>query len=152
MPLTTFLDKLKELGLQPEVKEFDVSTRTAAEAAAAIGCDINQIAKSIVFNVEGEIVLVLVCGGNRVNEEKLSTHLGKVVKKADADFVKEKTGYTIGGVPPFGYETQPQTFIDKELLNYKEVWAAAGANNTVFKTSPQELIKYSQGTVLNVNS
>jgi len=150
MSQTTFLDKLKELGLQPEVKEFDTSTRTAAEAAAAIGCDINQIAKSIVFNVEGEIILVLVCGGNRVNEEKLSAHLGKTVKKADADFVKEKTGYTIGGVPPFGYETQPQTFIDEEPLNYKEVWAAAGANNTVFKTSPEELIRYSKGTALNV--
>ncbi len=150
MSQTTFLAKLKELGLQPEVKEFDVSTRTAAEAAAAIGCEINQIAKSIVFNVEGEIVLVLVCGGNRVNEEKMSAHLGKVLKKADADFVKEKTGYTIGGVPPFGYETQPQTFIDEDLLNYKEIWAAAGANNTVFKTSPQELIKYSSGTVLNI--
>lgn len=145
-----FLDKLKELGIQPEVKEFDTSTRTAAEAAAAIGCDINQIAKSIVFNVEGEIVLVLVCGGNRVNEEKMSAHLGKVLKKADANFVKEKTGYTIGGVPPFGYEVQPQTFIDEGILNYNEVWAAAGANNTVFKTSPQELIKYSQGTVLSI--
>lgn len=145
-----FLNKLEELGLQPEVKEFDTSTRTAAEAAAAIGCDINQIAKSIVFNVAGEIVLVLVCGGNRVNEEKMSAHLGKILKKADADFVKEKTGYTIGGVPPFGYETQPQTFIDEDLLNYKEVWVAAGTNNTVFKTSPEELIKYSQGTVLNI--
>ena len=146
----TFLDKLKELGLEPEVKEFDTSTRTAAEAAVAIGCDINQIAKSIVFNVEEEIVLVLVCGGNRVNEEKLSANLGKTVKKADADFVKEKTGYTIGGVPPFGYVIQPKTFIDEDLLNYKEVWAAAGANNTVFKTSPQELIKYSQGAILNI--
>ena len=103
MSQNTFLDKLKELELQSEVKEFDVSTRTAAEAAAAIGCEINQIAKSIVFNVEGEIVLALVCGGNRVNEEKMSAHIGKTVKKADADFVKEKTGYTIGGVPPFGY-------------------------------------------------
>lgn len=146
----TFLDKLKELDLQVEVKEFDISTRTAAEAATAIGCDINQIAKSIVFNVEEEIVLVLVCGGNRVNEEKMSAHLGKVLKKADADFVKEKTGYTIGGVPPFGYETQPQTFIDEDLLNYEEVWAAAGTNNTVFKTSPQEFIKYSHGTVLDI--
>ncbi|MFZ2414447.1 MAG: YbaK/EbsC family protein [Minisyncoccia bacterium] len=145
-----FLDKLKGLGTQPEIKEFDVSTRTAAEAATAIGCDINQIAKSIVFNMEGGIVLVLVCGSSRVNEEKLSAHLGKVLKKADADFVKEKTGYTIGGVPPFGYEAQPQTFIDEDLLNYKEVWAAAGANNTVFKTSSQELIKYSQGTVLDI--
>lgn len=150
MPQITFLDKLKELGLQSEIKEFNVSTRTAAEAAAAIGCDINQIAKSIVFNVEGEIVLVLVCGGNRVNEEKIGDHLKKTVKKADADFVKEKTGYTIGGVPPFGYGIQPQTFIDKDLLNYEEVWVAAGTNNTVFKTSPQELIKYSQGTILNV--
>jgi len=146
----TFLDKLKELGLNVEIKEFDVSTRTAAEAAAAIGCEINQIAKSIVFNVEGEIVLVLVCGGDRVNEEKMSAHLGKVLKKADADFVKEKTGYTIGGVPPFGYEIQPQTFIDEDLLKYKEIWAAAGTNNTVFKTSPEELIRYSQGTVLDI--
>jgi prolyl-tRNA editing enzyme YbaK/EbsC (Cys-tRNA(Pro) deacylase) len=145
-----FLDKLKELGLNVEIKEFDVSTRTAAEAAAAIGCEINQIAKSIVFNVEGEIVLVLVCGGDRVNEEKMSAHLGKVLKKADADFVKEKTGYTIGGVPPFGYEIQPQTFIDEDLLKYKEIWAAAGTNNTVFKTSPEELIRYSQGTVLDI--
>lgn len=145
-----FLDKLKELGVQTDIKEFDVSTRTAAEAAAAIGCEINQIAKSIVFNVEGEIVLVLVCGGNRVNEEKISAHLDKTVQKADADFVKEKTGYTIGGVPPFGYETQPQTFIDENLLKYKEIWAAAGANNAVFKTSPEELIKYSQGIVLDI--
>ncbi len=150
MPQNTFLDKLKELGIQADIKEFDVSTRTAAEAAAALGCDINQIAKSIVFNVEGEIVLVLVSGGNRVNEEKMSAHIGKTVKKADADFVKEKTGYTVGGVPPFGYETQPQTFIDEDLLNYKEVWAAAGSDNAVFKTSPEELIKYSHGTVLGI--
>ena len=102
MSQNMFLDKLKELGLNVEVKEFDTSTRTAAEAAAAIGCELNQIVKSIVFIVEGEIVLVLVCGGNRVNEAKMSAYLSKTVKKADADFVKEKTGYTIGGVPPFG--------------------------------------------------
>jgi len=144
-----FLDKLKELGIQIDVKEFNVSTKTAEEAARAIGCKINQIAKSIVFDAQGEPVLVIVSGGNKVNEAKMSFHLSKSVKKADANFVKEKTGYSIGGVPPFGYKTEIKTFIDKDLLKYKEIWAAAGGDNTVFKIFPEELIKYSKGQILD---
>ncbi|MFA5392496.1 MAG: YbaK/EbsC family protein [Candidatus Paceibacterota bacterium] len=145
-----FLDKLKELGIQIDIKEFDVSTKTAEEAARAIGCEINQIAKSIIFNVQEEIVLVIVSGGNKVNEAKMSSYLSKLVKKADADFVKEKTGYSIGGVPPFGHKTEIKTFIDKDLLKYKEIWAAAGSDNTVFKISPEELIKYSKGQIIDI--
>lgn len=145
-----FLDKLQELGIQIDIKEFNVSTKTAEEAARAIGCKINQIAKSIVFDAQGEIVLVIVSGGNKVNEAKMSFYLSKSVKKADANFVKEKTGYSIGGVPPFGHKTEIKTFIDKDLLKYKEIWAAAGSDNTVFKISPEELIKYSRGKILDI--
>ena len=145
-----FLDKLKELGIQVDIKEFNVPTKTAEEAAMVIGCEINQIAKSIVFDVQGETVLVIVSGGNKVNEAKMNSYLSKSIKKADADFVKEKTGYSIGGVPPFGHKTEIKTFIDENLLKYKEIWAAAGSCNAVFKTSPKELIKRSQGMVLNI--
>ena len=145
-----FLDKLQELGIQIDIKEFNVPTKTAEEAARAIGCKINQIAKSIVFDAQEEIVLVIVSGGNKVNEAKMSFYLSKLVKKADADFVKEKTGYSIGGVPPFGHKTEIKTFIDKDLLKYKEIWAAAGSDNTVFKISPAELIKHSKGQILDI--
>jgi prolyl-tRNA editing enzyme YbaK/EbsC (Cys-tRNA(Pro) deacylase) len=145
-----FLDKLQELGIQIDIKEFNVSTKTAEEAARAIGCKINQIAKSIVFDAQGELVLVIVSGGNRVNEAKMSFYLSKIDNKADANFVKEKTGYSIGGVPPFGHKTEIKTFIDKDLLKYKEIWAAAGSDNTVFKISPAELIKYSKGQILDI--
>ena len=145
-----FLDKLQELGIQIDIREFNVSTKTAEEAAKAIGCKINQIAKSIVFDAQGEPVLVIVSGGNKVNEAKMSFYLSKSVKKADANFVKEKTGYSIGGVPPFGHKTEIKTFIDKDLLKYKEIWAAAGSDNTVFKISSEELIKYSKGQILDI--
>jgi len=145
-----FLDKLQELGIQIDIREFNVSTKTAEEAAKAIGCKINQIAKSIVFDAQGEPVLVIVSGGNKVNEAKMSFYLSKSVKKADANFVKEKTGYSIGGVSPFGHKTEIKTFIDKDLLKYKEIWAAAGSDNTVFKISSEELIKYSKGQILDI--
>lgn len=145
-----FLEKLKQLGIQIDIKEFNVSTKTAEEAARAIGCEINQIAKSIVFDALGEPVLVILSGGNRVNEENISSYLLKPIKKADADFVRDKTGYSIGGVPPFGHKTETKTFIDKDLLKYEEIWAAAGNGNTVFRISPEELIKYSKGQILDV--
>jgi len=146
-----FLEKLKQLGIQIDIKEFNVSTKTAEEAAKAIGCEINQIAKSIVFDALGEPVLVILSGGNRVNEENISSYLLKPIKKADADFVYEKTGFSIGGVPPFGHKEKiKHIFLDEDLLNYQEIWCAAGAPFSVFKISPQRLIEITQAKLVDI--
>ena len=133
---------VKELNLG--IKKFDQSTRTAAEAAAALGCEVAQIAKSLIFRDENDNpVLIIASGVNRVNEQ----NFGKKIFKADADFVRSKTGYVIGGVPPFGFENKIETYIDKDLLKFEEVWAAAGTPNTVFKIKTEKLIEKSGAKV-----
>ncbi len=129
------------------------STRTSAEAAAAIGCSVAQIAKSIIFksNIEGSdyAVMVVASGINRVDEKKVQALIGTAVHKADADFVRLQTGYAIGGVPPTGHARQVKILIDEDLMQYNEIWAAAGTPFTVFKLTPSQLVEMTAGTVAN---
>lgn len=143
-------DELRRLGLDSEIVEFDRSTRTSAEAAAAIGCEVGQIAKSLVFrgHPSGRPVLAIASGVNRVDEALVAESLGEAIQRADADFVREKTGFSIGGVPPFGHVEQPAAFIDRDLMAWPQVWAAAGTPNTVFRLAPEELVAISGGRVI----
>lgn len=126
------------------VVEFSSSTRTAQEAAEQIGCTVAQIAKSIIFkDKDGEPVLVIASGINRVDDKKLNLF------KADATFVKDKTGFVIGGVPPYGHKKKIRTYIDRDLEQYPEIWASAGKTNTVFKTSFGELVEESEGEIIS---
>lgn len=145
-------EALAAQGFDFVVKTFPESTRTAAEAAAAVGCEIGQIAKSLVFK-GGESerpVLVVASGAKRVDEEKLAALLGEPIARADADFVRDRTGFAIGGVAPVAHKEPPVTFIDRHLLGFNEIWAAAGAPNTVFRLDPQSLESLTRGRVADV--
>jgi prolyl-tRNA editing enzyme YbaK/EbsC (Cys-tRNA(Pro) deacylase) len=143
-------------GYQGQVLELEVSTRTAVEAAEAAGCEVGQIVKSLVFQLEvagietQKPVLVLVSGTNRVHEKRLGRLLGGMLVRADADTVHEISGFAIGGIPPIGHKTPIQTYIDEDLLQYSEIWAAAGTSNAVFNISPQQLVTITQGQVVCV--
>nr|WP_298682047.1 YbaK/EbsC family protein [uncultured Dongia sp.] len=143
---------LTAVGLTAEIKEFDASTRTAADAAAAIGCDVAQIAKSLVFRAKesGRAILVIASGINRVDEKKLSALLGEKVGKADADFVRTETGFAIGGVAPVGHIGNVVVLIDQDLQRYSDIWAAAGAPNAVFRLSPADLQRVTNGRVADL--
>ncbi len=132
---------LAERGFDFEVREFPASTRTAAEAAAAIGCAVGQIAKSLVFRARdsGRPVLVIASGANRVDERAVGALIGETIGRADADFVRETTGFAIGGVPPLGHRAPLVTLIDRDLLGFAEIWAAAGTPNAVFRLKPTDL-------------
>ena len=146
-----FRRKAKSLGLKLEIVSLPQSTRTATEAAQAVGCQLGQIAKSIVFQSEkGNPVLVIASGANRIDEEKLEKILGEKIQKADADFVRQETGFVIGGVPPFGHKKKIITFIDKDLFNFSEIWAAAGDSFSVFKITADELAKITDARVIEV--
>ncbi len=134
-------EALAAQGFAFEVREFPDSTRTSAEAAAAIGCSVAQIAKSLVFRgaQSGKAVLIVDSGANRVDPAKAEALLGEAIKRADADFVREATGFAIGGVPPLGHDRPLVTLIDEDLLAFEEVWAAAGTPNAVFRLSPKDL-------------
>jgi prolyl-tRNA editing enzyme YbaK/EbsC (Cys-tRNA(Pro) deacylase) len=143
---------LAGLGLMPDIKEFSATTRTSAEAAAAIGCTVAQIAKSVVFRAVGlnRAVLVIASGVNRVDETLVATALGDRIAKADATFVRDKTGFAIGGVAPVGHSEKPVTLIDEDLLQHAEIWAAAGTPNSVFRLTPQELVAMTGGRVIAI--
>ena len=145
-------DALAARGFAFEVREFPESTRTSAEAAAAVGCDIGQIAKSLVFRAKASNrpVLVMASGANRVDEKAVARHLGEKIGRADADFVRERTGFSIGGVPPIGHSEAIVTLIDRDLLDHAEIWAAAGTPNAVFRLSPDDLIAITGGEVVDV--
>ncbi len=147
-----FQELLKEMRLSGEVFEFEETTRTAADAAKAIGCTLGQIVKSIIFHAHpsGQAVLVLTSGTNRVDEKLVEAAIGEKLGKADADFVRTATGYAIGGVPPFGYKHLEHTYLDEDLLNYEEVWAAAGTPNAVFPLTPRELLQYTKAKAMRV--
>lgn len=132
---------LEERGVSPEFVELEATARSARDAAAALGCRVEQIVKSLVFRGTntGSFVLVLASGPNRVGEERISALLGEQIEKADAAFVREKTGFAIGGVPPLGHAEAPVTFLDEDLLEEEEVWAAAGHTHVVFGLGPEEL-------------
>lgn len=147
-----FQQTLKQLGLSGQVVEFEQTTRTAADAAAAIGCEVSQIVKSLIFQAHpsGGAVLVLTSGSNRVSEPLVESLVGEKLGKADADFVRSATGYAIGGVPPFGSQHLQHTFIDESLLRHQTIWAAAGTPNAVFPLTPQELIQHSAAKTIQV--
>ncbi len=141
----------KERGLDIVTKRFPEGTKTAADAAAAIGVTVGQIVKSLVFGVDGEIVMALVSGSNQLDEKKLAAAAGgEKCARVDADAVRDATGYPIGGVPPLGLATQLRIFIDPDLMQYDEVWAAAGTWNDVFAVSPRELATATAGVVVDL--
>ena len=134
-----------------ELREFPEGTRTADDAARAIGVEVGQIVKSLVFTLDGALVVALVSGKNRLDEARLARALGgSVVRRADANGVRAATGYAIGGVPPFGHPTQLPTAIDEDLLTYDVVWAAAGTPRDVFAIAPAELVRATGGTVADL--
>jgi prolyl-tRNA editing enzyme YbaK/EbsC (Cys-tRNA(Pro) deacylase) len=133
-----------------EVREFAESTATAQDAAAAIGTTVGRIVKSLVFMAGDRPILVLASGPNRVDVEKISRLLDKPVKRATADQVRDLTGFAIGGVPPVAHAQALQTFVDRDLLQYDRVWAAAGTRNTVFNIQPAELLRITGGHVEDV--
>ena len=134
------------------VQEMPSSTRTALDAANTVGCDVSQIAKSIIFKhgETGEPVLVVASGSNMVSTAKVKEATGIVLKKADADFVREKVGYAIGGVPPVAHNESVHTILDEDLKQHSEIWAAAGTLNSLFKLSPQSLGELTQGKWINL--
>ncbi len=145
-------DALKAHGLTCQVVEMQETTRSAMDAAQAIGCQVEQIVKSLVFKAKqsNRPILVLVGGANRVNVKNLGKLLSEPIKMADVDFVREKSGFAIGGVPPVGHSHPLEAFIDEDLLKYEEIWAAAGTSNTMFKLSPDDLIKITGGQIISV--
>jgi len=144
---------VRELGYEFTIVEFDESTRTSVDAANAIGCTVGQIAKSVIFKAadSSKPVLVLASGPNRVDTKLLSQVLGEPIAKADASFVRESTGFVIGGVPPVGHLEPVRTFIDEDLFNFDEIWAAAGTPNAVFRLTPQALEAMTGGQVMAVH-
>ncbi|WP_189875633.1 YbaK/EbsC family protein [Streptomyces bluensis] len=149
-----FAEALTELGLDglhDRIRRFPDATRTAAEAAAAVGCELSQICKSLVFAADGVPVLVLMDGASRVDVELVRSELGAgKVTRAKADVVRETTGYAIGGVPPFGHRTKTRVLADRSLLDHDTVWAAAGTPHTVFPMAPKELITHAGATLVDV--
>ncbi|MBP5858867.1 YbaK/EbsC family protein [Marivibrio halodurans] len=132
---------LDRFGLDLEIKRFPASTRTAEDAAAAIGCTVAQIAKSIVFRgaETDRVVLVVTSGTNRVDEKKVAAAIGEPPGRADAAFVRERTGFAIGGVAPVGHRETPVVLLDRDLRAHAEIWAAAGAPDAVFRLTPDQL-------------
>ena len=132
--------------------QFPDGTKTAADAAAAIGVDVGAIVKSLIFAVDGDVVLAYVSGANQLDERKLAAAAGgsEVLRRVDADTVRTVTGYPIGGVPPFGHATPLRVFVDPDLLVHDEVWAAAGTWNDVFAITPADLVAASGGTVVDL--
>jgi prolyl-tRNA editing enzyme YbaK/EbsC (Cys-tRNA(Pro) deacylase) len=147
-----FAEALRSLGLDHlPVRRFPEATRTAAEAADAIGCELSQICKSLIFAADGVPVLVLMDGASRVDVELVRKELGvEEVTRADAGVVRETTGYAIGGVPPFGHRTRTRVLADRGLLAHDVVWAAAGNPHTVFPIEPKALVRHADATLVDV--
>ena len=143
---------LRDAGVAIDVQEFGKSTRTAEEAAAAVGTTVGQIVKSLVFVAGDQPVLALVSGSNQLDVAKLAVLAGTSVAKAGANFVRVATSYSIGGVPPIGFPSPIPTYVDRDLLKYDEVWAAAGTPRHVFKIAPAELVRLTGGIVADVSA
>ena len=141
---------LAESGIGVAVKRFPEGTRTAVDAAKAVGCEVEQIVKSLVFVAGGRPVVALVSGGNRLDETRLAAVAGEPVTKADAQTARAATGYAIGGVPPFGHATEVPVFMDRDLLGHGVVWAAAGRPDSVFEISPGRLRELSEAVVADL--
>ncbi len=145
------VDAARQRGLEVEVRSFPDGTRTAVEAAAAIGVAVGQIVKSLVFAVDDDIVMALVSGANQLDEQRLAAAAGGTeCSRVDADAVRAATGFPIGGVAPFGHATPLRIFVDPDLLEYDEVWAAAGTWHDVFGVEPHKLVEASGGVVTDL--
>lgn len=147
-------EALKLKGLRCEVKELPDTTRSARDAAKALGCEVQEIAKSLVFRIinNNSPILVIACGTNRVNETAIGELIGGDVEIASPQYVREQTGFAIGGVPPLGHKVSIQTLIDEDLLQLELIWAAAGTPYSVFSVEPQALVIATEGRVVNVLS
>ena len=145
-------DYLEARGIAIRVQQLPDSTRTAMEAAAAAGCEVKQIAKSLVFRDEdsGEAVLVIASGPNRVDTGRIEAETGRRLGRADADFVREQTGFAIGGVPPVAHPKPLYTILDQDLRNLDKVWAAAGTPNAIFEIKPGAIQSLTSGTWLHI--
>jgi len=141
---------LDQFGLNLNVREFPDSTRTAQEAADAVGCELGQIVKSLVFRSGENPLLFLVSGKNQLNVKQVSRELGIPIEKADAQFVRDATGYAIGGVPPVAHANPMHVYIDQDLMGYQEVWAAAGTPHAVFRISSSDLPRITSGRIITV--
>jgi len=149
--VTRVVQAAKERGLEITTRRFPEGTKTAQDAANAIGVSLGQIVKSLVFAVDGEIVMAFVSGANQLDEKKLAQAAGGLkCSRVDADAVREATGFPIGGVPPFGHTTQLRVFVDSDLLQYDEVWAAAGTWNDNFGASPNDIVRVAGGVVTDL--
>ena len=145
-------NSLRELGASYQVVEFTESTRTAQEAADRVGSNLGQIVKSLIFKGKSSNkgILVLTSGSNRVDEARISQYAGENIGRADPDFVRSVTGFAIGGVPPVGHAQPLDTYIDEDLLQYADVWAAAGTPNAVFNLPSADLVKITGGKIVRV--
>ena len=145
-------EAIRNLGFPIDVVELEATTRTSVDAAQAVGCRVEQIAKSLVFQGKQtqKPILVIASGSNRVNEKRIAEFTSEPLGKADADFVRKRTGFVIGGVPPIAHLEKLEIFIDEDLLQYEEIWAAAGSPHAVFKLTPSDLLKMTGGRVTNI--
>jgi prolyl-tRNA editing enzyme YbaK/EbsC (Cys-tRNA(Pro) deacylase) len=145
-------DALRDKGLESQVRHMSQATRSADEAAAACGCSVGQIVKSLVFRgaVSGKPYLLLVSGANRVNQEDVARVIGEALRRPDANDVRDITGFAIGGIPPLGHRTPLATYMDAALLNYALVWAAAGTPDAVFPIAPQRLAAAAGASIISV--
>ena len=145
-----FIGEAEASGLDVEVQRYPEGTRTAADAAAAVGCKIDQIVKSLVFMADVRPILILCSGARRVDEEKLAEYIGTEIRIAGASEVRAATGYAIGGTPPLGHTVPLKTVVDPHLMEFEEIWAAAGTPDSVFPIEPKELVKATSGAVVAV--
>ena len=148
--MARFESWLETAGIGVTVKSFPEGTRTAVDAARAVGCDVAQIVKSLVFVAAGRPVVALVSGANRLDEGRLAAVAGEPVSKADAETARSATGYAIGGVPPFGHATEVAVFMDRDLMSHEIVWAAAGRPDSVFEIAPDHLRELSRAAVVDI--
>lgn len=145
-------DVLTKKGVNFMVTELSASTKTANDAASALGCGVPQIVKSLIFKrkASNEPILILTSGVNRVNEKAIEKIIGEKIIKAEADFTKKITGFAIGGIPPVGHKQTIETFIDEDLLSFEELWAAAGTPHAVFKLCSKDLVLLTEGKVISI--
>jgi prolyl-tRNA editing enzyme YbaK/EbsC (Cys-tRNA(Pro) deacylase) len=144
---------LAEFDLDLNVVELTSSTRTAQDAANSIGCSVEQIIKSLIFKTQNtsEPILILASGPTRVNEKLIESIIGQKIEKPNAEYVKEITGFAIGGIPPVGHKNKIKTFIDEDLMKYEELWAAAGTPFAVFNINPKNLLKITDGILIKIH-
>lgn len=145
-------DQIKSLGFDYTVVEHAGSTRTAQEAADRAGCELGQIVKSLIFKGKesGKPILVLTSGANRVDETRIREYAGEAITRPDADFVRQVTGFAIGGVPPVGHLQKMETYLDEDFLQYETIWAAAGTPNAIFELKTSDLEKMTAGKIVRV--